>query len=154
MNMYRRIKMSALTNRRRLPNYGKMIYKLCPAGSAGVLNLLIRKIVFVRASVRAYVRPSVCTPFPYCDFATCWAKRVIWKSTILDENTRFCGSFLIWKSTMLDEHTWFCGLFSIWKSMILDKLRDFAVYFLFENWRFWTKKRDFAAYSYLKISFS
>ena len=40
---------------------------LCPARSAGVLNPLTRKIVFVRPACG--VRPSVCTPFPYCDFA-------------------------------------------------------------------------------------
>ena len=40
--------------------------KFCPARSAGVLNPFTRKIVFVRPSVRA----SVCTLFPYCDFAT------------------------------------------------------------------------------------
>ena len=34
---------------------------------AGVLNPLTRKIVFVRPSVRP---ACVCTPFPYCDFAT------------------------------------------------------------------------------------
>ena len=39
----------------------------CPARSAGFLNPLTRKIVFVRP---ASVRACVCTPFPYCDFAT------------------------------------------------------------------------------------
>ena len=38
----------------------------CPALRAGFFNPLTRKIVFVRASVR----PSVSTPFPYYDFAT------------------------------------------------------------------------------------
>ena len=33
---------------------------------AGFFNPLTRKIVFVRPCVR----PCVCTPFPYCDFAT------------------------------------------------------------------------------------
>ena len=41
--------------------------RFCPARSAGVLNPLTRKIVFVRP---CGVRPCVCTPFPYCDFAT------------------------------------------------------------------------------------
>ena len=47
-----------------------LIYKLCnlcPARSAGFFNPLTRKIVFVRA---CGVRACVCTPFPYCDFAT------------------------------------------------------------------------------------
>ena len=113
----------------------------CPARSAGFLNPLTRKIVFVRA---CGVRPSVRTPFPFCDFATFWANRLIWKllfwmkirvfaahsffqhRRFWKKNTRFCGSFPIWKSTILDENTRFCGSFLIWKSTILDENTRFC----------------------------
>ena len=83
---------------------------LCPARCAGFLKSVDSKNRLCPC-VRPCVRACVCTPFPYYDFATFWAKRLFWKSRILDEDTRFCGSFLIRKSTILDENTQFCGSF-------------------------------------------
>ena len=97
-------------------------WPFCPSRSAGVLNPLTRKIVFVRASVRASVRPCVCTPFPYCDFAT---------FQFFFENLWFWTKTRDFAAHFLFENRWF------WM-----KIREFAAHFLFQNQRFWTKLRD------------
>ena len=120
-------------------------FRLCPAQRAGVLNPLTRKIVFVRP---ASVRASVCTPFPYCDFAafhflfgnqrnrrfsnkkyvaslrpTSYLKSDDFgrKYAILRLTSSSKSNDFGRKHAMLDENTRFCGSLLIRKATILDE---------------------------------
>ena len=154
--------MSALTNRRRLPNYGKMIYKLCPARSAGVLNLGVsRKFVSSGPAwcVRACV-PHLPSVFWQLFFQKAASKMNFFKFPMVDFETRFAlfESFIAYLKIDLFRRTRaIVGPISYLKmvhfrwdaiaSLENDRFwRDFGVHLIFENGSFSSYMRDLGAH--------